>query len=150
MILDEKLEFCDATSVAAAAGTANVGDVVDLRQPNQRIGSGDPLVLVISVSTAFTSGGSATVQFKLVSDDSATPATNGTQTEHVLTDIFAYTELTLGKFIVARLPAGSLAKYERYLGLQVVTAGATTTAGSINAFLTVDADDWAALADAVN
>ena len=30
MILDERNEFADATTVAAAAGTALIGDVIDL------------------------------------------------------------------------------------------------------------------------
>jgi hypothetical protein len=32
MILDSLLEFADATSVAAAAGTALIGDVIDLQE----------------------------------------------------------------------------------------------------------------------
>lgn len=149
MILDEKLEFCDATSVAAAAGTANVGDVIDLDDTTRRLAQ-TTLFLVISVSAAFTSGGSATVQFRLVSDGVATPATDGTETVHWASDVFAVAALTVGKNIIVPLPSGSLVAYERYLGLQVVTAVATTTAGSINAFLVNDADEWAALADAIN
>lgn len=148
MILDNNLEFCDATAVNAAAGTANVGDVIDLGAAAKSPGRGYQLYLVIQVTTAFTSGGSATVAFKLVSDAGATPATDGTETLHVQTDTFAVAALTQGTQIVVPLPWEP--NYERYLGLQVVTAVATTTAGAINAFLTLNAQSWTALSDAVN
>lgn len=148
MILDEKLEFCDATSVAAAAGSALVGDVVDLDTADRRLGSNTPLALVIQVTTAFVSAGAATVSFELRSDDAA--AINvSTGTRHVATAVIGYASLTAGKTIIVPLPAG-IPIYERYLGIVVVTAGATTTAGSINAFLVNDAADWVAMAEGQN
>lgn len=148
MILDEKLEFCGATSVAATAGSALVGDVIDLSIPDRRLGSNVPLFLAIQVTTAFASGGAATVSFELASDDAAAINTS-TGTKHARTQVFAYTALTKGKQIIVPLPAG-IPDYERYLGLIVVTAGATTTAGAINAFLTNDAYDWKAMPEGTN
>lgn len=148
MILDEKLEFCDATAVSAAAGSALVGDVVDLDILGRRLGSDTPMKLVIQVNVAFASGGAATVSFELASDDAAAIDTT-TGTKHARTKAFSMAELTAGKRIIIPLPSG-IPTYERYLGLIVVTAAATTTAGSIDAFLVVDSDDWTALPEGDN
>jgi hypothetical protein len=51
MIMDERLEFADAVSVAAAAGTALIGDVIDLGSVHRDIGAGQPVYLVITVDT---------------------------------------------------------------------------------------------------
>ena len=143
MILDEKLEFADALAVFGNTGSALVGDVIDLTIADRRLGSNVPLFLVIQVTTAFATATAATVSFELASDDAA--AINVTTgSKHVRTAAFATTQLTAGKQIIVPLPAG-LPDYERYLGLIVVTAGAATTAGAINAFLTNDAYDWKAM-----
>lgn len=149
MILDETLEFADAVDVSAAAGTANIGDIIDLSLVSSDIGTGEMMYLVIQVTTTFTSGGAAVVQFALVSDATTTIAVDGSETRHALTDAFVFSTLTAGRNIIIPLPGGWPA-YERYLGLNVITSGATTTAGAINAFLTKDARAWSALPDAVN
>lgn len=147
MILDKSLEFADATSVAAAAGAALVGNVVDLDTAGRRLGSQEQLYLVFQVTTAFVGSG-ATVSFELRSDDAAAINTT-TGTLHFKSKAFGVAELTAGKTFFVRLPGG-IPDYERYLGIVVVTADATTTAGAINAFLTNDVQDWAALAEAAN
>ena len=149
MIMDSKLEFCDAVDVSAATGTANVGDVIDLDTAGRAIGSSQNISLYIGVSVAFASGTSSTVQFRLVSDDSGTPATDNTATIHAMSDVFDESELTVGATVHMRIPGG-LPNAEQYLGLQVITGGATTTAGTINAGLVLDAQDWEAKADATN
>lgn len=149
MILDKTLTFATATDVSAAAGTALIGDVIDLSATPGDLGVGQAMHLVIDVTTAFASAGAAVVQFVLASDSTSTIATTGAETRHVLSDAFAYTELTAGQRIILRLPSGYPA-YERYLGLLVITSGATTTAGSINAELALDVQNWSALPDAVN
>lgn len=147
-ILDENTEFCDAVDVSAAAGTALVGDVIDLGASGVNPGRGEPLYLVINVANTFTSGGSATVQFVLASDAQAAIATDGTATQHFLTEVFGYADLVAGTQIIVPLPSGRL--YERYLGILTTTATATTTAGAIDAFLTHTPDNWYAYPDAVN
>lgn len=135
MILDERSEFTDATDVSASTGTALAGDVIDLTVARD-IGQGQPIYLVIQVTTLFASGGSATVNFRLRSDGvAAIHAT--TSTAHVETGAIAFGSLTLGAQFVLALPSEGLA-YERYLGVQVVTGTATTTAGSVNMFLTTE------------
>jgi hypothetical protein len=158
MILDERLEFADATSVAAAAGTALIGDVIDtgLASGPNDIGADDSLYLVIQTSTEIITGGAAgTVKFQLVSDAQAAIATDGSATVHFDTGTFVTDDaaansdaLNAGGLIACvKLPRGT---YERYLGILCVTATTTTTAGAINAFLTNDVGKWTPYADAAN
>lgn len=148
MILDENLEFASALDVSSTAGTSLEGDVADLDSIGRRLFSNNNLSLVIQVTTAFVGSG-ATVQFVLATDAAAAIAADGSETRHITTQDYSMANLALGATIVVPLP-GSFPTWERYLGVEVITAGATTTAGSINAFLTMNADDWVAGADATN
>lgn len=66
MILDERNEFADATALSTAAtGLALVGDVIDLGTDG--INEVDGIDLAITIDTAVTSAGAATVEFQLVS-----------------------------------------------------------------------------------
>lgn len=145
MIMDERNEFADAVSVAAAAGTALIGDVIDLGAVARDIGQGQPVYLVITTDTEIITGGTAgTVKFQLVSDAQAAIATDGTATVHVDTGTFVTDDAAANS---AQLNAGGVIfagpipmegnVYERYLGILCVTATTTTTAGKINAFLTL-------------
>lgn len=158
MILDERLEFADATSVAAAAGTAVLGDVIDLGSASRDVGLGEELWLIIQTTTEIITGGAAgTIQFFLVSDSLATlgSATLASCTEHLRTKSLVTDgtdandpELKAGQVIyAARLPPGT---YERYLGILTTIATTTVTAGAVNAFLTKDYAKWTAYADATN
>lgn len=157
MILDERLEFADATSVAAAAGTALIGDVIDMGDVLSDQGqSGRNIFLIITVDTSIITGGTAgTVKFQLVSDAQAAIAVDGTATVHwdsgtYVTDDDALNELDAGaKIGPISLPMG-LPLYERYLGLLCITATTTTTAGAISAGLTPDSHGWRAYPDAAN
>lgn len=154
MILDERTEWLDATALnTGAAGTYNIGDVIDTQ--GQAIGTAnltrdlgvcDDLYLVIQVDTTATSGGSATGQFRLVSDDTATPSTT-TATVHYTSAAIPVASLTAGTVVsIVSLPSGA---YERYLGIQQITGTAAFTAGKLNAFLTSDPTIWKAYADNV-
>jgi hypothetical protein len=153
MILDEKLEFCDATSVALTAGATvqNIGDILDTDAARD-LGNGEPLYLVITVDTAIITAGSAgTITFQLVSDSTDTIATDGTQTVHFrskafVTDDAALNDLDVGETVVCvALPyGGDNAAYERYLALQTYVLTTDTTAGKINAFLTREPAHWKA------
>lgn len=148
MILDSTLEFCDATDVSATAGTAIAGDVIDLDAAGQDGVEG--MYLVIQVTTDFATATTAEVSFQLASDAAAAIATDGSASIHVQTAAYDTGVLTAGRVFVIEIPRGSLPTYERYLGLLAVTTSATTTAGSINAFLTLDASTWKSYPDAVN
>lgn len=153
MILDTYNQFADATSVAAAAGTALIGDVIDLGAASADIGNGQPLYLVIQTDTEIITGGNAgTIEFRLASDSTANLATSPTvhfSTGSLVTDDAAANDARLnagGVIAAVALPMGT---YERYLGILCVTATTTTTAGKINAFLTTDVAKWVAMPDAL-
>lgn len=154
MILDARNEFCDAVALnTGGAGSYLVGSQIDTgiagtsTQPND-LGVDDTLYLVLQVDTTATSGGSATVQFHLASDASASVATDGSATYHFSTGAIPVATLVAGYTIAAvKLPSGV---YERYLGILQTTAVAALTAGKINAFLTNDVSRIRHYADAVN
>lgn len=159
MIMDELLEFADAVSVAAAAGTALIGDVIDLGAVPQDFGSGRPMYLVITTDTEIITGGVAgTIKFQLASDAQAAIAVDGSATVHIDTGTFVTDDagsnsdqLNAGGVIfVGALPTGRGVPYERYLGILATIATTTVTAGAINAFLTFDQSYWKAYADANN
>lgn len=156
MILSERDEFADATSVAAAAGTALIGDVIDLGTGARDIGNGQPLFLVIQTADEIITGGVAgTISFALASDAQAAIATDGSATIHattgnLVTDDAAANDARLnagGIIAVWALPQG--ATYERYLGILATIGTTTVTAGSINAFLTHDVSAYRSYADNV-
>lgn len=152
MIMDERTEFADAVSVAAAAGTALIGDVIDLGAVQRDIGNGNPTWLVITVATEIITGGVAgTIEFILASDAQAAIATDGSATVHYrsrafVTDDAAANDPQLnagGVPVCVAIPLEGPV-YERYLGILVTTGTTTTTAGAINAFLTLDPKGWQA------
>jgi len=152
MIIDDRLEFADATALnTGGAATYNIGDVIDTRaasiDPNvTKDHEGSELYLVIRVATTATSGGSATGTFRLVSDAVATPDTS-TASVHYVSPTFTVASMTAGTTIAAvRLPSGS---YERYIGVQQITGTAAFTAGAVDAFLVSDPALYRAYADNV-
>lgn len=156
MILDERNEFADATSVAGAAGTALIGDVIDLGVASRDIGNGQAMYLVIQTDTEIITGGVAgTIQFQLASDAQAAIATDGSATIHASTAAYVTDDaaanspqLNAGGYIyVGVLPQGAI--YERYLGILAVIGTTTVTAGKINAFLTWDVSAYRAYAENV-
>lgn len=155
MILDANLEFCDAVSVAAAAGTSLIGNQIDTTNVRP-MGNGRPVYLVINVDTAIITGGSAgTLQFQLVSDDSAAISTT-TSTQHLLTAAFVTDDSptipagtllysgalpTSSDFVSNTAGTGTVSDggaYRRYIGILATVGTTTITAGKINAFLTFD------------
>lgn len=157
MIFDHRNEFADAVSVAAAAGTALIGDVIDLGSAHRDMGNGECLYVAITVDTEIITGGSAgTIKFQLASDAQAAIATDGSATIHLDTGTFATGAaasnplLAAGKtLLMAELPLEGKV-YERFLGILAVIATTTVTAGKINAFLTLDKHAWQAYAEGVN
>lgn len=147
MILDERTEFCDATALnTGGAGSYLLGDQIDTGGDGINDVSG--MFLVIQVETTATSGGSATGQFHLCSDASASIATDGSATYHFSTAAIAVANLTAGTYVArVALPKGT---YERYVGILQTTAVAAFTAGKINAFLTQEPFTVKAFPNAAN
>ena len=165
MILDERLEFADAASVAHAAGTVLLGDVIDLQAlgasqvGGQRdIGNGREVFWYVSIDTEVITGGTAgTIQFQLVSDSTSTIATDGSATVHATSKAFVTDDAAAND---AALNAGSMAvmisvplegpTYERYLGVLYTVGTTTTTAGAVSSGLTLDPKGWKAYAEGAN
>jgi hypothetical protein len=147
MILDERTEFLDAVALnLGAPGSFLLGDVIDLTNVRD-IGMGEPLWLVVTVDTAATSGGAATLVLNLLTD---TDPALGSPVVLATSPTFALAALTAGSMIWAvALPIeGNL--YERYLGIQQVTGAAAFTAGKINANIVRDVAKRKLYPDAVN
>jgi hypothetical protein len=143
MIMDDYLEFADAVSVAAAAGTALIGDVVDLGVVPRDIGNGEDTYLVISVATAIIAASAGTVRFLLVSDAQTAIAVDGSATVHYdsgtfASNVLASTEMPAGRTLVTVALPREGKVYERYLGVLCIIASQTITAGAIDAFITKD------------
>lgn len=140
MIKDSDLEFAVATSVAAAAGTALIGNVIDTGLAGMLDGTN--IGVVISVKTGIITGGSAgTVQFALATDTTA--AISGSSQVLYYTPLFVTGAATLpaGTILFAcQLPrqAAMALVNKRFLGLLCITGTTTTTAGAVDAFLTPD------------
>lgn len=149
MITDRLNTFCSAVALnTGAAGTYNVGDIIDLEAVRD-IGQGEPLYLVITVTTTATSGGSATGQFRLVSDATTTISTT-TATVHATSDAFAVADMSAGTNLMKMVIPMEGNAYERYLAVQQITGTAAFTAGAIDAYLTPQPDGWKAYPDAAN
>lgn len=144
MIRDARTTFASAVSVAAAAGTAVIGNYID-RTTSPNVDQAR-LYLVVFCTTAIITGGSAgTVQVDLITS----AATSGTSPNiHITSPLWvtgsaSVAPLTAGSLmLIAELPRGSgvvgLGTYLRYMMIQVVTATTTTTAGAISAFLSLE------------
>ncbi len=159
MIMDEYTEFADAASVAAAAGTALIGDVIDLGAVPRDIGvEGGRLFLVITVDTEIvTAAGAGTIKFQLASDAQAAIATDGSATIHLDTGTFVTNvaasndpKLNAGSLVFASALPMEGKPYERYLGILATIATTAVSAGKINAFLTPDVAKWRAYPKAVS
>jgi hypothetical protein len=144
MIIDSRTEFCDAAAMAGGTGRQLVGDVVPLGAAVPNLGIGAQMFLVIKVATAFTSGGSATVDFELSSDAAAAIATDGSATVHASTGAIALADLDAAGDIIAIMPLPARATYEDYLGIVANVGTAALTAGAIDAFITPVPDNWKA------
>lgn len=149
MIMDDRLEFCDAQALnTGGAASYLLGDVLDL-QVARDIGRGEPMYLVITIDTLPVSA-TGTVSFSLASDAQAAIATDGSATIHYTTPAKLAADMSVGQVLAAVALPMEGPVYERYLGILQTTAVAAFSAGKINAFLTHDVGLWKAYADATN
>lgn len=151
MILDELLEFADATSVAGSTGTNVIGDVIDVGAVIRDLGEGEDINVVARIVTGIVAAGAGTVIFNLVTADNAALSTNpvtlltsGSLTTQASTphaSVVAGTQL-----FNAAIPRNS---YKRYLGITAVVAGNNISSGNVDAFLTKDVANWKSYPDAI-
>lgn len=159
MILDKRLTFAEDFDLTEAAGTYLLTNQVDLGAAGLDIGNGQPLYLVLIITGGddgvITGGTAGTLQFALVSDDTASIHAT-TRSVHLLTKEFVTddatpNELHKGDILVYAVPSEGVEAYERYLGVQAIVGTTTITEGTVSAYLTLDPPPaWKAYADAVN
>lgn len=159
MWIDETLEFADNQTLLTALGKAILDDDVDLSVPaglanpatpeGRDIGTGETLYLVITVDTAVTSGGAATVAFNLVTDAQSPITTDDTESQHASTGPIPVALLVQAATVILPVPP-EFVVYERFLGVQSEVATAVLTAGAVSAFITQDKGVWRAYPDSIN
>lgn len=137
MRLDYENEFAQDTTVALAAGTHTLGNDIDIVKNGSAASN---LYAYANIAVAATSGGSATLNFKILND---TAVGFGTAVTIAESGAIAVADLVAGyEIFKQRLPKN----LKRYLRLQVIVAVATVTAGTVNSGL-VDGIDHAEVAN---
>jgi hypothetical protein len=137
MIMDKRSEFADNVAIGAATGRRLIGNVIDLGQARD-IGASANMYLVVQISVTATSAGSATAQVELVSDAQAAIAVDGSASVHVASGLIPVASMVAGTTLFQTIiPLEGATEYERYLGVIINAGTAAFTAGSVNAFLTM-------------
>jgi hypothetical protein len=130
MILDSQTRFSDAQSVASAAGDVVSTDIYDTGAAAD-VGIGQEEMLQIQVNEAVVGAG-ASVQFVL---QTSAASNFSAPVEFPLTAAVPVASLTANSLQYrGRLPIGLL----RYLRIVYRVTGATTTDGTVTAFLAND------------
>ena len=134
MALSDRLAtFCTNFDQDLEAGTALATNQYDLGASGRDPGNGQVLYVNFVVDELFSTGSSPTAEFRVVSDDTASIHAT-TMTIHASTGPIAAALLVAGYRFSIPLPVGGPA-YERYLGVQCLIATATTTTGTVTAWL---------------
>lgn len=128
--IDQNLVLSDAQAVTATAvSTKSIDTITALRN----IGSGEPVEVLVSVGTAFTAGGAATMTVAL--QDSAD---NTTFADVLVSPAIAVASLAAGfEALRVRVPATT----RRYIALNYTVATGPMTAGALTAVLELDRQD---------
>ncbi len=139
MLIDKQNQFsADAGDTPTSTGSLASTNIIDLGVARDIGGAvTDQLMLLCEVVTAFTSGGSATlqVQFQTAPDNgSGAPGSWSTLAQ---SDAIAVASLVQGyKFLPGELPGGT----QRFVRLNYVTGTAALTAGALKAGLVPSLD----------
>lgn len=124
-----------AMACETTAGTDYASGCIDLGVAGRDVGAGRTAFVVIDVITSFASTDTATIQFQLLEDSDT--GIDGNSIILSSTELHAFATMTAGReLIIMPIPPGVAL---RYLGLGVVTGGFTTTTGTIDAFITTEA-----------
>lgn len=154
MIMDQLVTFAGTNGAGGASGqlvtatgttnSTNVYDTAPL-SGNQvpDIGAGEQVAVVVDILQTLTSGGAATVQFKLVEADDAALTTN-VQTLSA-SENFGFATLVAGAQVVLPWKRSSPLPPRRYVGVQIIigTAALTNSTGQFYAALVKDIQDIA-------
>lgn len=123
MFIDDTLLFSDAQAVTATAVSSNIVNTSVARD----LGNGNPLYVVIAVTTTFTNTG--TVEVALQGDSTSTISPDGTHDLGVL----AAGSLA-GRVYVFPIPPALAAAGYQYLQLNYTVSG-TVSAGNVTSFI---------------
>jgi len=146
-IMDSRLEFSSAQTMIKTASATPFNSTSDIALTAVRdLGQGQPVYLVVAVgdTAIITAGSAGTMKFLLVSDAATACATDGTATIHAASEEFITDDLAAeieplkaNRILWSiALPSEGVA-YEAILGLQVIIATTNTTAGTLDAYLTL-------------
>lgn len=130
MILDDRLEFFDGVSIPAA-GTALVGDQIDLEVPRD-IGNGEDLYWYVAVEAPAVGGTS--IKFELITSAAAAMSAPVVLAESPVIPLASLNANRLP--VMLGLPAEGT-PYLRYLGVRAVVVG-TFTDGTLSSGFTLD------------
>jgi hypothetical protein len=157
MILDAFLAFDTAANLAQVTGTYTSANVLDLHatgalpvlsnlQGARDMGIGDKpaLKMLVQVVTAFTSGGAATLAISLQGAPDNGSAAPGSYTTWWTSPAYALATIAVAgarlfDMDMPRPPAG--VGIPRFLRMSYAIAGATTTAGTLGAYIVLDRMD---------
>ena len=134
-IMDARLEFADATSVGGVVATTAVGNVIDMGVEGKNYGDGTPIYLHVRMVAAATGTTNvATIAWYL--QESASTTAGSFATKLTLKAATTTPTYVAGyKVYDAALPSVS---YKRYLRLATAIATSSVTAGTCDAFLSLD------------
>ena len=131
MIIDKELIFSDAQDIGQVAGDYDSAIVNQVKAG----GVYDNVWLFLRIDEAVTSGGAATIDFKL-----RTSSDNFSSSDVILwsSGALALAAMTVDTVIAkVRVPLGVL----QYLKMEYTVATATTTAGTVDAMLVSDVNE---------
>jgi len=132
MLIDQLNQFSNAQAVTSTGSTPST-NVVDLGVARDISGAAtEYLALLVQVVTAFTSGGSATLQVQF-----QTSLDNATWSNPAISDAIPVAQLVAGyKFLVNEIPGPT----SRYLRLNYVVGTAAMTGGTLTAAIVPSLD----------
>lgn len=141
MIIDNLLELADGTWAPTATGDNISPNVIDTSplggsptaNGGRNLGEGEGLYVVVTVKTAVTSAGAATVDFQIVTDSSSAM---GSKVELAGTGAIGKASLVAGKQIKIKLPNDS--GYKQYLAVNASIGTAVLTAGAFQVDIVKD------------
>ena len=137
MILDAQNLFDQANAITV---TRNSTNVIDLVKTGLNIGLGRPFFIYVTVTTAFTADGAATLQVALVTDDNASLSSLTTLQD--LPAVIAVASLVAGFSFSFYIHPTSV--MEQYLGLIYTVATGPMTAGKVTAGIALQVPGYTA------
>lgn len=137
MIPDAFLQLSDEQDLSQTTGTYTSTNVIDLSTTLRDLGDGYQMVLILRVDQDFASGGSATVALSY-----ETSANSDLSSSTVLQGTGALGFAALNALGQIELPLWSNSAYNRYVGVKYTIGGATTTAGTMTAYIDVRPTNW--------